>query len=121
MQLMGHGKIVLISSLYSMVTKERRIAYSSSKSALTGLMKTSALELAPYNILVNAVAPGYVMTDMTKKNLSAEEIKNIEQQIPTKRFQSEEDIASLVYFLCSEENKSITGQLIAVDGGYTLR
>lgn len=117
----GEGKIVFISSLYSMITKERRIAYSSSKNALTGLMKTSALELAPSNILVNAVAPGYVMTQMTRQNLSDSEIETITKQIPTGRFQSETDIASLVYFLCSDQNKSITGQLIIVDGGYTLR
>lgn len=113
------GRVIFISSLYAMISKERRIAYSSSKNALTGLTKTLTLELAPYNILVNSVAPGYVMTDMTKKNLSENEIKKIESRIPTGRFQSEEDIAQLVSFLVSELNQSITGQLIAVDGGFS--
>ena len=115
------GRIIFISSLYALVSKENRIAYSSSKTALTGLMKTLALELAPDNILVNAVAPGYVMTDMTRQNLNDEDIKRIQENIPTGRFQSEQDIANLVAFLCSEYNQSITGQLVAVDGGFTCR
>lgn len=117
----GGGKIVLISSLYAVVSKERRLSYTSSKNALTGLCKSLALELAPFNILVNCVAPGYVMTNMTRKNLSEAEIKNIEKNIPTGRFQREEEIADAVCFLCSEENKSITGQLLAVDGGFLCR
>lgn len=115
------GKILLISSLYALISRERRIAYSSSKSALTGLMRTLALELAGDQILVNAVAPGYVMTDMTTQNLSQAEIASISAQIPTGRFQTEDDIAQLAAFLCSDANRSITGQLIAVDGGLTCR
>jgi 3-oxoacyl-[acyl-carrier protein] reductase len=115
------GKIVFISSVYAFVTREKRIMYTSSKNAVTGLMKTLAVELAPFNIMVNAVAPGYIMTDMTKKNLSLDEIREIENIIPTKRFQTEEDIANLVLFLSSEYNRSITGQLIAVDGGFLCR
>lgn len=115
------GRIVFISSLYGIVSRERRIAYSSSKNALTGLCKSLAIELGENNILVNCVAPGYVMTDMTRKNLSEAEIKNIESQMPTHRFQTTEDIANLTAFLCSDLNQSITGQLIAVDGGFTCK
>lgn len=115
------GRVIFISSLYAIVSRERRAAYSSSKTALTGLARTLALELAPQNILVNAVAPGYVMTNMTQKNLSVQEIQNIEKNIPTGKFQTEEEIADAVAFLCSDLNKSITGQLIAVDGGFTCR
>ena len=113
-----YGRIVLISSLYALVSRENRIAYSTSKNALTGLSKTLTLELAPYNILTNCVAPGYVMTDMTRRNLSDEDIRSIEGRIPTGRFQEEKEIADLTAFLCSDVNKSITGQLIAVDGGF---
>ncbi|MCX7714776.1 MAG: SDR family oxidoreductase [Clostridia bacterium] len=120
-KLKGEGKIVFISSLYSMVSREGRLAYSSSKNAVTGAMKTLALELAPFNIMVNCIAPGYVMTEMTKKNLSGEEIESISRSIPTRRFQTEEEIADLTMFLCSDFNKSITGQLIAVDGGFLCR
>ncbi len=121
MQGQGWGRILLVSSLYSIVSRENRIAYSTSKNALTGLAKTLTLELAPYNVLTNCVAPGYVLTDMTKQNLTAQEIKDIESKIPTGRFQSEQDIANLALFLCSDLNQSITGQLIAVDGGFICR
>ena len=117
----GWGRVLFISSLYALISKERRIAYSASKSALTGLTRSLALEFGRENILVNAVAPGYVMTDMTEKNLSKAEIEAITAQIPQGRMQSEDDIANLVAFLCSDLNQSITGQLIAVDGGLTCR
>jgi len=117
----GWGRIIFISSLYSLISKERRIAYSSSKNALTGLTKTLALELGQYHILVKAVAPGYVMTDMTRRNLSDAQIRELESQIPTGCLQTVDDIAALTAFLCSEFNQSINGQLIAVDGGLTCR
>lgn len=115
------GRIIFISSLYGIISRERRIAYSSSKNALNGLCKSLAIELGEDNILVNCVAPGYVMTDMTRKNLSVEEINAIANNMPTRRFQTTEDIANLTAFLCSDLNKSITGQLIAVDGGFTCK
>lgn len=118
MKKQNSGRIIFISSLYAIISREKRIAYSCSKNALTGLMKTLALELAPYNILVNAIAPGYVMTEMTKKNLTLDEQEEIIQRIPLKRFQNETDISNLVLFLCSSLNQNLTGQLIAVDGGY---
>lgn len=117
----GWGRIVFISSVYALVSRERRIAYASSKNALTGLTKTLTLELAKYNILTNSVAPGYILTDMTKKNLSREEIQRIQDMIPAGRLQTEEDIANLTVFLCSDLNQSITGQVIAADGGFTCR
>lgn len=115
------GKIVFISSLYSVVSKERRLAYSSSKSALLGTLRTLALELAPYHIMVNAVAPGYVFTQMTKKNLSEQDISEIKKNIPTGQFQEEKEIADAVMFLCSDCNHSITGQQLVVDGGFLCR
>lgn len=116
-----YGRVVLISSLYAMISRENRIAYSASKHAMTGIMKAIALETAADNILLNAVAPGYVMTDMTKRNLSTREIKEIQCMLPTGRFQTESEIANLVCFLSSQLNQSITGQLIAVDGGFTCK
>ncbi len=115
------GRIVFLSSVYAIVSRERRSAYASTKHALTGLIKTLTLELASYHVLTNAVAPGYVMTDMTRKNLSEEEICDIKKRIPTGRLQTVEDIANLTVFLCSDFNQSLTGQLIAVDGGFTCR
>lgn len=121
MQQKRWGRILFISSLYGIVSKERRLAYSSSKNALTGLCKSLAIELGGDNVLVNGVAPGYVMTDMTRRNLSEREIAEIKENIPTHRLQSTEDIANTVVFLCSDLNQSITGQLIAVDGGFTCK
>lgn len=115
------GRILFISSLYGIVSREHRIAYSSSKNALTGLCKSLAIELGGDDILVNCVAPGYVMTDMTRKNLSEAEMADIRGNIPTGRFQTTEDIAHMAAFLCSGLNQSITGQLIAVDGGFTCK
>lgn len=116
-----YGKIVFITSLYSLVSRERRTPYSASKSSLLGVSRTLALELAPYNIMVNCVAPGYVDTEMTRKNLSVKEIEDIEKSLPTGRLQKTEEISDIVGFLCSDFNKSITGQQIAVDGGFTCR
>jgi len=73
------GRLVLISSLYSLVSRTNRLAYTASKNALTGVTKNLTLELAPFGILTNCVALGYVMTDMTRKNLSTEEISKIEK------------------------------------------
>lgn len=115
------GKIVFITSLYAIVSRERRAPYSASKSSLLGVTRTLALELAPYNILVNSVAPGYVDTEMTRKNLSSKEIEDIENTLPTGRLQKPEEISDIVGFLCSDLNKSITGQQVAVDGGFTCR
>ena len=115
------GQIIYISSLTAIVAKEGRISYATSKNAITGLTKTLALELAPYSICVNAVAPGYVLTDMTHKNLTEDEIIKIKNDIPTGKFQEPEEIANFVMFLCSEYNQSITGQLISIDGGFLCK
>ncbi|SFQ23946.1 Enoyl-(Acyl carrier protein) reductase [Lachnospiraceae bacterium XBB1006] len=117
----SYGRIVGISSLYGIVSKEKRIPYSASKHAMTGLIKSTALELAENNILINGVAPGYVMTKMTEKNLSKEELDNLKNEIPTHRLQEAIEIADLCLFLCSSMNQSITGQIIPVDGGFTCR
>ncbi|MBR5067368.1 MAG: SDR family oxidoreductase [Lachnospiraceae bacterium] len=121
MKKQNYGKILFITSLYSIVSREKRAPYSASKSSLLGVTRTLALELAPYNIMVNSVAPGYVDTEMTRKNLSSKEIEEIEMNIPTGRLQRTEEISDVIGFLCSDLNKSITGQQVAVDGGFTCR
>ena len=115
------GKIIFISSLYAFVSREERLSYCCSKNAITGLVKTLALEGAPNNICVNAVAPGYVYTEMTEKNLSENELENIRNLIPMSRLQEATEIADAVAFLSSDKNKSITGQILAVDGGFLCR
>jgi 3-oxoacyl-[acyl-carrier protein] reductase len=116
-----YGRIVNISSIWSIVSKEKRSIYSASKSGLDGLTRTLALELSSFNILVNSVAPGYVNTDMIHQYNSNKELEKIKETIPLKRFAESDEIGELVKFLSSEKNSYITGQTIPIDGGYLLR
>jgi len=116
-----YGRILNISSIWSIVSKEKRSIYSASKSGLDGLTRTLALELAPFNILVNSIAPGYVNTDMIQQYNSKKELEKIKEIIPLKRFAESDEIAELVKFLSSEKNSYITGQIIPIDGGYIIR
>jgi NAD(P)-dependent dehydrogenase (short-subunit alcohol dehydrogenase family) len=115
------GKIVNISSIAGLVSKPGSGAYSTSKSGLIGLTRASALDLAPYNILVNALCPGPTKTDMLEEILSKEQRKSIKECIPLKRFATVEEIANFAVLLCSDLNTYITGQTIVVDGGSTTQ
>ena len=121
MRARGWGRIVNISSIFGVVTKERRGAYSAVKAGLNGLTRTAAVELAPCGVLVNSVCPGYVATDLTRQNNSPADIEKIEATIPLGRLAAPEEIARLVAWLCSEANTYLTGQTILVDGGFTCR
>ncbi len=117
-----YGRIVNISSIFGgAVAKERRLAYSASKAAIVGLTKALAVELASSEILVNAVAPGYVNTELTRQNNSPRDLELIQQTIPLQRLAEAEEIAEVVAFLCSRKNSYITGQTLFVDGGFTCR
>lgn len=113
-----YGRVVNVSSIWSLASKPRRLAYSTTKAAVNGLTRALAVELAPYNVLVNAVAPGYVNTELTKQNNSEEALEQIRQAIPQQRLAEPEEIAEVVAFLCSEKNTYITGQVIVADGGF---
>jgi len=115
------GKIVNISSIAGLVSKPGSGAYSASKSGLIGLTRASALDLAPYNILVNALCPGPTQTDMLGKLLSEEQRESIKETIPLRRFATVEEIANFAVLLCSDLNTYITGQTIVVDGGFTAQ
>ena len=114
----GYGRIVNIASIFGVISREKRAVYTSSKSGLIGLTKSVAVELAPYNILVNCVSPGFVLTDLTKSILTGLEIEDLESRIPLKRLAAPEDISNVVIFLSSNLNTYISGQNIIVDGGY---
>lgn len=113
------GRVVNISSIYSLISREGRAAYSASKAGLNGFTRTSALEYAKHGILVNSVCPGFVDTDLTRQNNSLEQIQELVNQVPLKKLALPEDIADFVYFLGSEQNRFITGQVIPIDGGFT--
>jgi 3-oxoacyl-[acyl-carrier protein] reductase len=114
-----YGRIVNISSIWSLVTKPKRLTYSTTKAGLNAMTRTLAVELAPYNILVNALAPGYVNTELTKQNNSAAELNIIKESIPLKRLAEPFEIAEIVAFLVSSRNSYITGQVVVADGGFT--
>jgi 3-oxoacyl-[acyl-carrier protein] reductase len=114
-----YGRIVNISSLWSLVARNGRMSYTMSKIAINGMTRSMAVELASYNVIINAVAPGYVLTDLTRQNNSAEEIERISQMIPVQRLAAPEEVAHLVAFLCSPQNTYMTGQTLTIDGGYS--
>jgi 3-oxoacyl-[acyl-carrier protein] reductase len=114
------GNVVVISSLYGFLSRKGRLPYAISKHGLIGAVKTLAIELGPFGILVNAVSPGYINTKMTSKNNSPEVIEKLVSGIPLKRLGTPEEIASAVEFLSSSKNTYITGQDLIIDGGFSV-
>ena len=113
------GKIINISSVSGVMGNAGQANYSASKAGMIGLTKSLARELASRNICVNAIAPGFVETDMTNR-LSQSTRESARNMIPLKKFGKPEDIAEMVAFLASEKADYITGQVICVDGGMSI-
>lgn len=111
-----YGKIINISSIVGLTGQAGQANYSASKSGLIGLTKSLAREFAKRNINVNAIAPGFITTQMTEK-LDEKTKQEIIEQIPLGRFGSVDDVSNLVMFLASDESSYITGQVISVNGG----
>lgn len=111
------GNIVNISSVAGVSGMARQVNYSSAKAGIIGLTKSLAKEVAAYNVRVNAVAPGYIATDMTK-DLKQREV--IEKFIPMARFGKPEEVAQAVSFLVSDNSNYITGQVVKIDGGLVM-
>ncbi len=114
----NYGRIVNISSIFGVISRVKRSIYSTSKFGLRGLTLSVANELARYNILVNSVSPGFVLTELTKKILTTEEMMELTDQIPVGRLAMPNEISCAVIFLASSLNTYIAGQNIIVDGGY---
>ena len=115
----GWGRILNLSSIFSLVTRERRAAYSMTKAALNALTRSAAVEYGPGGVLVNALAPGYVDTDLTRTNNSPEALQRICGLIPLRRLATVAELAKIAGFLVSEANSYLTGQVVVVDGGFT--
>lgn len=114
-----YGKIINLSSVVGISGNAGQSNYAASKAGIIGFTKSIAKELASRNITANAVAPGFIQTDMT--NVLKDEIKEaIEGTIPLKRLGTAEDVAKVVKFLASDESSYITGQVINVDGGMLM-
>ena len=117
----GWGRVVNISSIWAVAAKGGRAPYASAKSGLIGLTRTTALELAPHGVLVNAVCPGYVETELTRANNTPEQLAVIRGTIPLGRLAQPEEIARFVAFLSSADNTYLVGQSLVIDGGFTCQ
>ena len=113
------GRIINIASIKGYNHVAGKPAYAASKAAVMRITSSMAEEFAPYNILVNAVAPGFTKTEMTQATLSPQIQRQIEK-IPLKRMANPEEIAEAVLFLAGDKANYITGQTIVVDGGYSI-
>ena len=113
------GKIVNMSSVVGVIGNPGQVNYCASKAGLIGMTKSLAREIGVRGINVNAIAPGFIDTDMTRV-LTEEQKKNILSQIPLNKFGNIEDIANTALFLASENSNYITGQVIHIDGGMAM-
>lgn len=113
------GRIVNMSSVVGLTGNAGQVNYAAAKAGVVGLTKSVAKELAARNITVNAVAPGFIRTDMTKI-LSDDVKEKLSESIPLGRMGEAEDIANVVLFLVSDAASYITGQVVTVDGGMTM-
>ena len=113
------ARLVIISSIWEKTSRANKLSYSVSKSALSGLVKSLAIDLAKKQISVNAVLPGVIDSPMTHKNLTQDQISRIVEGTPLGKLITAEMIAKVCSFLVSEQSLGITGQSILVDGGWT--
>lgn len=113
------GKIINIASMWGETGASCEVAYSASKAGVIGLTKALAKELAPSGINVNCVSPGIIDTSMNS-NLSADDIDSFIESVPLARIGFPEEIANMVYYLCTENSDYITGQIIGINGGVVI-
>lgn len=116
------GMIINISSMAAQYGLPKVIAYAASKTAIEGMTRTMAVELAPHGILVNCIAPGFIQTNMssTALNSDPERKQRVLARTPIGRLGLPEDVANTAYFLVSDQNAYITGTVIPVDGGNSI-
>jgi 3-oxoacyl-[acyl-carrier protein] reductase len=115
----GGGRVLAISSIYGVISRERRLAYSTSKHALVGAVQSLALELGPRGVLVNALSPGFIDTALTRRNNDEATIRTLAAATALRRLGTPADMAEVALFLCSPANRYVTGQDVVADGGYT--
>ena len=113
-----YGRIINIASIFGVVTKSMRSAYTASKAGLIGVTRTMALDLAKDNVLVNAVSPGFIYTQLTREVLGEEGMNEMAGRVPLGRLGKVDEIAVHVLFLSSSLNTYMTGQNVIVDGGF---
>lgn len=116
----GGGRVLGISSIYGVISREKRLAYAIAKHAMLGAVKSLALELGPHGVLVNALSPGFIDTAMTRRNNDAATIEALAAATAVRRLGTPADMAEVAWFLCSPANRYLTGQNVVADGGYTI-
>ena len=121
MKARGWGRIVHISSIMGLLSKEKRNVYSATKSALLGLCRAMALDLGPYGVTVNCLSPGPFLTDLPMSMLSEAEKQAFSDHTALGRWGKPEELAGPLLLLASEAGRYITGANLVVDGGYTIR
>ena len=114
------GKIINISSVIGQIGNAGQSNYAASKSGIEGMTRALAVELGSKNININAIAPGYIDTQMTME-LNEEILNNMKKNIPLNKLGNSEDVANLVCYLSSDLSSYITGQTINIDGGMTIK
>lgn len=112
------GRVINIGSILGEVSREFRSIYSMTKSGIVGMTRAHSAEFAKFGVLVNCVAPGYLDTDLTRKNLGTSGMQEISKQIPVGHLGSPRDIAEIVRYLASDSSAFITGQVFTIDGGF---
>ena len=113
------GRIVNISSIWGKISKKHRASYSASKFALDGMTLALAAEHSADGILANCLAPGFIDTELTRRVLGQSGIDELVSQVPIQRLGQTEEVARLVLWLASDENSYVSGQNLALDGGFT--
>lgn len=118
----GHGSVVFIASMASLMGIPKVVAYSAAKSAVLGMVRTLATELSPHGVRVNAVAPGWIETDMSRGALAGdpERLKKILSRTPAGRLGSVDDVGHAVVYLASPAAAFVTGAVLPVDGGASI-
>ena len=113
------ARLCVISSIWQNQAKQNKMSYCITKSALQGLVQSLAVDLGPLGYMINAVLPGALDTPMTRTNLSAKQLTQLEAMTPLGSLANLEDVCNLVEFLCSKNNTGITGQFVATDRGFS--
>jgi len=112
------ARLVIVSSVWQQTARDEKLAYVTTKAALSGLVRSLVIDLGPLEISVNAVLPGVVETPMSRKFLSAEQIRDLERSTPKGHLVSPDEVAHVCMWLSSSMSSGVNGQFITVDGGW---
>ena len=113
------SKLCVVSSVWQILARQEKLSYGVTKAALSGLVRSLAIDLGKKNILINAVLPGAIDTPMTRANVDERQLTVIEHSTPLGKLATMESVINLICFLCSDLNTGTTGEFVTVDGGFS--